>query len=625
MLTLIILPLISFIGLYIIYSASSFSYGSRALIATGLSLFFIVFTGTESLSCFHLLNQTWITTYWIFCTIIICTIAVKKYSQIKLTLSEYKTPWFSIVIAISLIATLCVALGSASNTWDGMSYHMSRVVHWINNQSVEYYFTPIGRQNYMPPLNEEAILHLQLLTQSDYFSNIISWICFSLSLVTVSAIAAHLNLSRSLQWLSLTLASLVPMAIFQATGCKNDSALAFLFLSFVYFLLRISTTHTFQETILAGLSLGLGIYCKTTFIILGGSFVLWYIVIFAYQQQTNQINKKLIKSLIVILVLGILISSPYWIREAKSEFKGTHLEAQIQNNQDKSPEGIAANIIRSIAVQLPLPIAKWNHTLYNSVKWILGIHLNDTKTTYPGYQYLSYYWAHEDHMGNFMPFLLILCAYLILTFNFKKLSKNEMLLYTTPITAFIVFAILLKWQPWINRLYTPLFLLSSVLICCAINQIILKYNSFINNLIIPTLVLLSLICALPALFYNSSRPIISIDGYGIFQIDRISQYFVNRPELKSDYLAVDRILKNSNLGNISVGLLLGPDDWEYPILVLSGATTGSRHAAYKLHNIEANKPERVILALGSMSQVLNNQPQLKIIYQGNYAGLYEVK
>jgi len=622
---LVVLPLVCFAGLYLLlYKTDQFG-GHKALITAGNLLLLIVCFQTELLSLFNHINYTWICLFWIVAT---CAISLRAFRHVNLNafyLPHGTIPWYSLILLLVLLTTLSVALGAPSNTWDGMTYHMSRVVHWINNQSIAYYSTPIVRQNYMPPLSEEVILQLQILSRGDHFSNLVSWFFFSLALVALGAITAELNLNRTYQWLSVVLASLIPMAIFQATGCKNDTTLSFLFLSFVYFLLRLAEKPTWAEALLAGISLGLGLYCKTTFLILGGSFGLWYLALYAFGKHPAVVRLFLLKSLCLIVLIGIIISSAYWIREVKTGFEGIRAEAALQNNQDKTPKGITANLVRSIAVELTLPIPAWNQGLYAGVKTLLGSCLNDPKTTYPGFQYLAYYWPHEDHMGNFIPFILILVAMLYLLLKFTRLTEKEKLLLLTALSAVLVFTFLLKWQPWINRLYTPLFLLATPLICCALKRLSQSYKIVYLKLIITSSVVLSLLCALPALFINSSRPILSPTGQGIFQVDRESQYFVNRPELRVDYLAIDKILKQSHLGNTSVGLLLGPDDWEYPLLVLSGSMCGNEKAAYKLHALEPGKPERIIVALGSMATVLSKNTNLRVVYQGTFAALYEAK
>lgn len=82
------------------------------------------------------------------------------------------------VVGIGLIlsGTLLTALVAAPNNWDSMTYHMARVAHWSQNQSVAHYPTSIPRQLYLGPGAEFVILHFQILTGGDRLANVIQWL-----------------------------------------------------------------------------------------------------------------------------------------------------------------------------------------------------------------------------------------------------------------------------------------------------------------------------------------------------------------------------------------------------------------------------------------------------------------
>ena len=52
--------------------------------------------------------------------------------------------------AIVVMAGL-TAIVAPPNTYDSMTYHLPRVMHWIQNQSVAHYPTHIPRQLHFPP------------------------------------------------------------------------------------------------------------------------------------------------------------------------------------------------------------------------------------------------------------------------------------------------------------------------------------------------------------------------------------------------------------------------------------------------------------------------------------------
>jgi hypothetical protein len=79
-------------------------------------------------------------------------------------------------IGLIFVLTGLIAIVSPANTWDSMTYHMSRVVHWIQNQGLAHYPTSILRQLHQNPWAEIAILHFQILSNGDRFANLIQWL-----------------------------------------------------------------------------------------------------------------------------------------------------------------------------------------------------------------------------------------------------------------------------------------------------------------------------------------------------------------------------------------------------------------------------------------------------------------
>jgi hypothetical protein len=75
---------------------------------------------------------------------------------------------------------------------------------------------------------------------------------------------------------------------------------------------------------------------------------------------------------------------------------------------------------------------------------------------------------------------------------------------------------------------------------------------------------LLIILALPWVFFNTSRPIIGMNN--IFTTSRNQLYFSKRPTLADTYFKSAQIISDNHCSN--VGLVMGEDDWEYPLWVL---------------------------------------------------------
>ena len=133
--------------------------------------------------------------------------------------------------------TFLTALIYPPNTPDSMSYHMPRVMHWIQNQNVDFYPTSTTRQLYVSPFSEYVILHLQLIVNGDRLANLVQWFSMFGSLIGVSLIARELGGNTKSQIFSALFCATIPMGILQSTSTQTDYVVSFWIVILVYFLL----------------------------------------------------------------------------------------------------------------------------------------------------------------------------------------------------------------------------------------------------------------------------------------------------------------------------------------------------------------------------------------------------
>lgn len=132
-----------------------------------------------------------------------------------------------LTLLIMIMLTLAlVALAYAPNTWDSMTYHLSRVMHWQQNASVAHYATNIDRQIQMPPFAEFVILHLDTLSGNDRWANMVQWFAMVGCAVGVTQIARRLGASAREQVAAALLTSAIPVGVTQATSTQNDYVVA---------------------------------------------------------------------------------------------------------------------------------------------------------------------------------------------------------------------------------------------------------------------------------------------------------------------------------------------------------------------------------------------------------------
>jgi hypothetical protein len=173
---------------------------------------------------------------------------------------------------------------------------------------------------------------------------------------------------------------------------------------------------------------------------------------------------------------------------------------------------------------------------------------------------------HEDASGN--P--LHLCLYLVVMAMWlsKKYYTGIRWYAVSVMAGFLIFCILLRWQPWNSRLHLPLFVIFAPVAGTVIARLQRKW-------LVTSLVCLFSFAALPWVFCNVSRPLISLSsllpGYpaSILTVSRQSGYFANRPELERSYRDAACVMSIRGVKNIGLDTGGSGNSWEYPLWVLT--------------------------------------------------------
>ena len=466
---------------------------------------------------------------------------------------------FLVVVTIGVIAWV-----APPNTQDSMTYHMSRVIHWIQNKSVAFYPTHILRQLHQNPWSEYAILHFQILNGGDRFANFIQWFSMVGSIVGVSLLAKELNASIRGQIFAAVVCATIPMGILQGSSTQTDYVVSFWLVCFVYFAILLRKEANLLYALGTGAALGLGILTKSTAYIFAFPFLVWLVL------STVKVRLSIKMPLIALaLMFAFVTNLGHYARNydlyGNPLGPGQESSDLVYANETYSVSAVTSNLIRNVGLHLGTPVNRLNAALVNAISLLhklIGIAPNDVRTTWGGKEFYIPFSAHEDTAGNLVHLILITIA--IILYVFQRPREREAGLYIFSLTlAFLLFSVYLKWQPWNSRLHLPLFILCAPFIGLIISR---TRDNKIANLCMALLI----VVALPWVFLNSSRPILGKNS--IFTTSRIEQYFINRPSLLSPYLESAQIL--SDLHCSDIGLVIGIKDWEYPLWILLRENTG---------------------------------------------------
>jgi 4-amino-4-deoxy-L-arabinose transferase-like glycosyltransferase len=593
---------------------------------------------TEGLSIFNQLTFSGLTISWLFFDIIAGSILLNKviragFKPIRLQFSQLQRFEYMITagILIIILTTGLIALVAPPNSFDSMNYHMSRIMHWIQDRNVAPFPTNITKQVNLTPGTEYDILQFQLLSGGDGLANMIQWFSFIGSIIGISLIARELGADRPGQLFSAAFCATIPMAILQASNTENHLSTAFWLVCFVYFSLHAFHHSSPMDIIAIGLSLGLAILSKSTAYFFAAPFVILIILWVCFSNERNRIG---LWALTAVIVLAI--NSGEYIRDY-SLYRtplGPLVASQEYgyNNEIITPASITSNIIRNIALHVSTPSDRINNYLYKIVHKIhdaIGISENDPRTTWSGSLHFSIppIQFQEGLVENPLQLLLIMGTFGYCVAFLKKTSRVALYYILAATSGFLLFCIFLKWQDWNRRLQIPLFILACAILGMTVSKIRPMY---ISNAI----VCLFFVAAVPWLVAGQPHSLIGTTN--IFNVSRNEQYFAERPNAYLPYQLAAQQIEQMQASN--VGLVIGPSHYEYPLWVFLSQshkpipriehvdTKNETSALAASGAFRSFSPDVVVVTLSSIiandTYNINNQIYIRIWQSSNVIALY---
>jgi len=584
----VILPPIAYALFVLIFLGKrNFEGLLNALTKSHVIFFLFIVISTEILSAFRSIDFPHLVGAWSI-LVFICILATaitKRWRGIPSPLEiSFRISWHSIfilgTIGFLLATTFATAIFYPPNNWDSMTYHMARVANWINNNSVTFYPTWIERQNYQMPLAEFAIMHLQVLSDSDLFANLVQWMCFFMSIELCALVALELGLDKTGQLVSSVFIATLPMAVLQSSNTQTDLVLTSFMLSFTLYMLRLQKCFNLENTLFASISMGLALLTKGTAYIFCGALGVSLALPILLKVKENVINlTKRMACFFLIVLLALAINCGHFIRTF--QYYGTPVTGGGENyfNQTISATTLWSNTLRNIAIHCATPSIYLNIGIEKIFQSVLGKHANDPHTTWPkttfGTQFNLHgdygknpthfriqFSTHEDYAGNPVHMVLILLAFASVFLWVRPTGQFNVGFYVAGVLlGGLFFCLFLKWQPWASRLHTPLFALSAPIIGIALTNNKKAMPRPVVLAVILSMVLYSLTFALE----NKTRPLLSQKWRK--SSDYMELYFAGRPEMYESYRnAMDTLDK---IKARDVGLYFTGDDYEYPLWVFS--------------------------------------------------------
>jgi hypothetical protein len=588
---LVCLPLAAFVLLVGVFCARCTGWRSAfAHAATVWGVLVVVLT--EVLSAFHKLTVPGLSAGWL----ILDTIAVWylyrrtgcwRSLQIRSRISTFVSRFgeqlreAEDLALISMVVVLLCLVGLTAafcppNSWDAMEYHMPRIVHWLQNQSVGFYATNETKQLYMAPWSEYAMLHLHALSGGDYLDNLVQWFSLAGCVLCSTLIAQILGAGYRGQVLAAVICATIPQGLLEASGAQNDVNVAFWLLILTYYVFSLDHGWTWWRTIAVGCSLGLACLTKGTAWVLAPPIMAAAMALWFWRERS-----RIDRYLLVVGITVLLLNSGHMLRNYQlygAPLGPTALVPpkgfKVTNN--KFTAGAAAsNAIRNAALHLGTLSPAVNDRIEAAIAHLVkltGEDLNDPDTTWDATVFhVPAMSRHEATAGNSVHFAAGMLTFAILVCIWRRQKLRMALALSIGLaTASLLFCVAFKWQPWNTRFHFALF----VIWCPVIGVVLERVLPRVATVILCTVLFL---IAVPTALENQIRPIGSVDflsDRNIFNQSRRALYFMDNHELLASYTAAADFAKSRGCSDIGLDLAL--HRYEYPLQVLLGVQNGQK-------------------------------------------------
>jgi len=521
---------------------------------------------TEALSVFRALARGPLLVCW--AAVLLVLVGLWLWRGGRPRLPRFRTQLTPVGIGIGAVLAVIGVIGGIAppNSWDAMTYHLSRVWMWAYYGSVAHYPLFDTRHLYNPPFTEFVQLHILLLDNGDNATNLVQWVALILGVVAASYAASLLGAGRRGQMLAGAFTVSIPIAVQQASGAKNDLQVAVWVLCVLVYALLLIQRPAYSQTryLVLGLagSTALATFTKLTGYIFALPILLWVGVAWLTAGRW--------RVFVIAVVVGmsvLALNGPHFARN----------DAAF-GNPISDPSDSSTIIVERVTLPATVSIATRNllanalvptsvsPRVYGALEQLhswLGLGLNDASTTFEEREFVFVEWQYvfnESRTPNPLHVVVLILAFGVMLARARQMTGAVFALALVVLLQALLFSSLIAWQTFTTRFQLSIFLTAAVLVAVTFEHGLPKWGPPVTSGIL-------LAGAVPWLVNGHPRTFISWERTGttaMTSVPRDQGYFLRKLDLYPHHEAVmDYLAEMDDCRD--VGLIL-QDEWQYPIL-----------------------------------------------------------
>lgn len=533
--------------------------------------YIFIFISTEILSYLNILERRYILLGEILFWSVFLLLNYNKILKCLYSINFKSKATLILLVFFSL--TFIQGFLSAPSTTDSMVYHLPRVMYWMQEKTLHQDVIR-NPHDFMAPFGEYILLHLYFVSGSDQLLFFSQWFAYIGLVILSASIAEKLGADKKTKIITTLLVATLPMAVMQASSTQVDLIVAFLVvLSTCIALIMLDKTY-FKKTLFFGFALGLGITTKATFFL--------YLII-PVGIALISLFKYRLKNMVLLILAGVItLAIPLRFMSQNLNLFGNILgpfqkSGETLTNDVIGISPLVSNIVRNLMIHIPVPF--FNHQVQNFLDLFhktIGIQINFVHTTCCDFQFrvLPILYPQEDIVSNPLHILLIVSAFFLI-FKGEVIKNSRILLvYILTLFSFVIFALVLKWQPFHSRLQIPFFIMGTI------SGAVLLSRSKPGHYLLRAILAVSIPVTFGLIFFNVSRPYISYTNIyphvkffapplsnipeSFFTKERDRQYFNARFYWYDPYKKIIAKLREKEPEGRTIAFKL-MDGYEYPL------------------------------------------------------------
>ncbi|GIJ46835.1 hypothetical protein Val02_37210 [Virgisporangium aliadipatigenens] len=489
---------------------------------------------------------------------------------------------------------LLLALLSAPNTYDSLSYHLPRIEHWVAQHSVEPYAIAIARQVAYPPGAEYLLVHLRVLTGGDRFYAGVAWGAGVLCLLAVSRVAAQLGGGRRAQLIAAFVAGTAPTVVLEASSTQTDIIVALWVVAAATLVLDGISGPT--RVVFVAVAAGLAGVTKSQTLVLVGVLVAWWLVAWlrrGWPSGRVRTSAGVAAAGLAVALVTAAFTGPFMWRNYV-EFgnpTGHEYVRQSLTLQRHDPAALVCNGLRQAHSMFDTPVLPLGVAAGRAVGGMcraMGVDPSDPAITFDNQTFPAVTWyPSEGKSAQPLQALLVVAgtvALLLRPGGGPGVAAVRRGTAALAVFGALVHVATMKWQPWGNRLTMYLLILAVPLAGLWLERLFARHPAPPASDdaaagvgesrgrralagVAAVVIALGGVAGWGSAVYGWPRRLVGAES--VFVLDRWHSLFVVREDWADDYRLVGQAVRDS--GARRIGIVQNNDAYEYPWwLVLDG-------------------------------------------------------